>query len=133
MADASLRDGDGFAIGCVIKIYNGLSVERVETYSEYADKEIKTTRAELIASVLGIEKAYEECPEPENYRLVVKTDCEHVARDLAKIEEDTDDKFKRIKSKYIRQFDYTLSFWISRSENQKADGIARNALESNNE
>lgn len=131
--DASLRDGDGFAIAASITYFTTDGKRKTISFSDYFNKEIKSTKAEYIAIVFGIEKAYKECPSPENHRLVINSDCQYAVNKLRQSAKKQEDKLDKIARKYMKCFNSFATYDIDRGINGHADSIARSTLDKNNE
>jgi len=131
--DASLRDGDGFAIAASITYFTTEGERKTISFSSYYDKEIKSTKAEYIAIVFGIEKAYKECPSPDKRRLVVNSDCQYAVNKLRDSGKECKDNWDRIARNYMDCFNSFATYHVDRGINGHADSIARSTLDKNNE
>jgi len=131
--DASLRDGDGFAIAASITYFTTDGERKTISFSSYYDKKIKSTKAEYIAIVFGIEKAYKKCPSPGDHRLVINSDCQYAVNKLRDSAKEYEDNLDRIARKYMDCFNSFATYHIDRGINGHADSIARSTLDKHNE
>lgn len=128
--DASHKPGLGVGVAFESVIYfEDGSYERMKS-SRYIEKKMTTTDAEEIAVAFGIYNIYQKIDERDEFEVVVESDCEYAVSSVKDcIEEEYEGKVKRLIRFLIEPFDEFKVRWIPRSDNQKADAIARQALE----
>jgi len=126
--DASVSPSKGVALGYEATVYHNDGTYDEHTGSHYYPNNIKTTRAEFMASIFATKEIYEEYQsEAKKYKLKIETDCEktvNIYRD--EVEEN---KLYRTMNNLESLFDSISIRWISRTNNTRADAIARSKLE----
>lgn len=126
--DASVNPSKGVGLGYEATIYNANGGNEQYTGSQYISRNIKTTKAEFIASIFAVREMYEKKGEKSsNYRLIVETDCERTARMFN--HEPSKTELQRLLDVLTGMFESTTVRWISRTNNTTADSIARSQLE----
>lgn len=126
--DASVNPNKGVALGYEATIYNNDGTHEELTGSHYIPEQMKTTKAEYLASTFAVKEIYEEIQEDSSdYRLIVETDCEKTVRLYN--HEPNRSRLHRTLDVLTKMFDSTTIRWISRSNNTRADAIARSKLE----
>ena len=125
-SDASVKNGWGVAFAFKSTVFdsNGRTI-RGFSGSKYSEGSMNTTRAEYLSCVYAVKETFERVDNPQDYKLIVHSDCEYAINLLYDEESD----YYRLVNHYSRFFDSAAAFWIPREENQVADSIARSTLE----
>ena len=127
--DASIDPSKGVGLGYEAIIYHDDGTHDSYAGSHYISKNIKTTKAEFIASTFAVKEMCdifgEEC---KDYRLIVETDCEKTVS----IFKETSNKKRLHRTLDIltEKFKNPTVRWISRTSNKTADSIARSTMQS---
>jgi hypothetical protein len=121
--DASTQVGEGCGVGYVASIYRDGSKPTEVSNSHFIEKDYSTTDSETIAVMYSLIDIYQKIYQPNNYKIVIETDCEPTVRRVDKTnpyEMNIDDVIDH----YKKLFDGFQIRWIPRSTNQDADDLA---------
>jgi len=126
--DASVNPDKGVGLGYKATVHKDNGGRDTHKGSHYIPRNMKTTRAEFLASTFAVREVYEEIKnECGDYRLIVETDCDKTVKIFNK--KDPEKKLHRTLNFLGDFFDSTTVRWISRSNNKTADAIARSTME----
>jgi ribonuclease HI len=128
--DASTRDGQGSGLACVATINDGCGIKETHTNKTYVSRKLTTTEAETLAALFAFKQIHEvfKCRKDyiKDYAVVIESDCEHTVRRVNETHYDRDiDKFIK---HYKRLFGNARARWIPRTDNGRADAMARETL-----
>lgn len=133
--DASTTQGGGAGLSFVCHIYDNHGVKNTHTENRYIDRRVTTTDAECFAILFAAKKIHERFQNRKeylkDYRVTIFSDCEHAVRRVN--ENHHNEKIDRFINYYKSQFGGIQARWIPRSENQRADALAREIYRKGNE
>jgi len=128
--DASTRNGDGVGIAFSARVTKQEGVMFKEEGSRFVDSDCKTTYAETLAALYSLSELNKSFKTKEinfnNFIVIIESDCEHTVRKINK--ENYSDKVDRSINHFRRRTRDLRSRWIPRSQNKKADAMAREAF-----
>lgn len=124
--DASVNKKKGVGIAYDGVVFQPDGSYKIYSDSDYIPRKIKTTDAETLAAAYGLKEIFYNIDEPGKYNITVKSDCEHTIR---VIENKIDSDVERVISFFAEQFKSFEVKLIPRSDNEKADALARNRLD----
>lgn len=126
--DASTRQGEGSGLAFELRLYDSFGVEdTVYSDKKYVPKKITTTQAETYATVFAMDNIKKSIKlknfYPKDFEVIIESDCQHTVRRINEneIREDVD----KFINHYNKIFGEMRARWIPRSQNAKADSMAR--------